>query len=59
MEKCIYCEGVYDLEDSHAEKKECFCSITCEEQYENLLKNTDDMVFDTSYEPIPKKTFKL
>lgn len=59
MEKCIYCEGVYDLKDSYANKKEAFCSISCEEQYEELLKNTDDMVFDTAYEPKPKRIFKL
>jgi hypothetical protein len=59
VEKCVYCESVYDLKDSNADKQKAFCSISCEEQYEELVKNTDGMVFDTAYEPIPKRTFNL
>jgi hypothetical protein len=40
VEKCIYCESAYVLEDSFAEKPKAYCSITCEERYDEFSKNS-------------------
>ena len=38
VEKCVYCEGVYESEDSLADNQTSFCSTTCEENYEELFQ---------------------
>lgn len=54
MEKCIYCEEIYDLEDSHAEKKMCFCSITCEEQATKMNDEEKEMLVWLNHEVCSK-----
>ena len=39
MEKCIWCEGVYEAEESTASErvKTAVCSKECEENYDDFL----------------------
>jgi len=37
MEKCIFCEAVYPLQESDASLKECYCSEKCQNQYEKIM----------------------
>jgi hypothetical protein len=37
MEKCINCDGVYELNESDATQKLAFCCERCEDEYLEFL----------------------
>lgn len=44
MEQCLWCQSVYEEEESTANKKMCCCSIECEEKYLEWLKKPLEFV---------------
>jgi len=44
MEQCTFCESLYDVEESDSNMKKCFCSITCEMEFQEYQEVLEDLL---------------
>jgi hypothetical protein len=41
MEKCVYCETIYELKESNSHKPKAFCSRQCAYNYDEAIRKLE------------------